>query len=304
MTEQQPQNDELIRLLTTLRPGLHRYCARMLGSAFDGEDVVQDVIAKLLVSPPDATIERPENWVFRIAHNEALDALRRRKRLSDLNVDMNLAELRDMESAADTELAVHASLHTISQLPIVQRSAIVLIDVLEHSIDEVAMILGVTPAAVKSALHRGRVRLREMTASPSQQEAMLSPQEAQRVRDYAEQFNARNFDALRALLAEDVRLDLVNRTRLNGRKDVSIYFTRYSEKFDWHIEAGTVEGRAALLVHKPMDPAVAYVVMLEWQDDRIVSIRDFHYATYVMQSLIPLALANSAADGARLGDRS
>jgi RNA polymerase sigma-70 factor (ECF subfamily) len=294
MPEQQLQNDELIRLLTTLRPGLHRYCARMLGSAFDGEDVVQDVIAKLLVSPPDATIERPENWLFRIAHNEALDALRRRKRQSDLTVDMDLAELRDMESAADTELAVHASLHTIAQLPIIQRSTIVLIDVLEHSIDEAAKILDVTPAAVKSALHRGRIRLRELNASPREQEQTLSRQEAQRVRDYAEQFNARNFDALRALLAEDVRLDLVNRTRLNGRKDVSVYFTRYSEKFDWHIEAGIVEGRAALLVHKPLDPVVSYVVLLEWKEDRIVSIRDFHYATYVMQSLNPLPLADSA----------
>jgi RNA polymerase sigma-70 factor (ECF subfamily) len=243
-----------------------------------------------LVSPPDATIERPENWLFRIAHNEALDALRRRKRQCDLTVDMDLAELRDMESAADSELAAHASLHTIAQLPIVQRSAIVLIDVLEHSIDEAAKILDVTPAAVKSALHRGRIRLRDLNASPREQEQTLSRQEAQRVRDYAEQFNARNFDALRALLAEDVRLDLVNRTRLNGREDVSVYFTRYSEKFDWHIEAGIVEGRAALLVHKPMDPTVAYVVMLEWKDGRIVSIRDFHYATYVMQSLVPLPL--------------
>jgi RNA polymerase sigma-70 factor (ECF subfamily) len=297
MTGQQPQNDELIRLLTTLRPGLHRYCSRMLGSAFDGEDVVQDVIAKLLVSPPEATIERPENWVFRIAHNEALDALRRRKRQTDFTVDMDLAELRDLESAADTELAAHANLHTISQLPIVQRSAIVLIDVLEHSIGEAAKILGVTTAAVKSALHRGRVRLRELTANPELHEDALSPREAQRVREYAEQFNARNFDALRALLADDVRLDLVNRTRLNGRKDVSIYFTRYSERFDWHIEAGIVEGRAALLVHKPLDPTVAYVVMLEWQDDRITSIRDFHYATYVMQSLNPLPLVVSGNVG-------
>src|SRR3954451_6103393 len=69
------------RLLAELRPKLHRYCARMVGSAIDGEDVVQDALLKAVQSFAAAgPIGNPEGWLFRIAHNTALDFLRRRNR--------------------------------------------------------------------------------------------------------------------------------------------------------------------------------------------------------------------------------
>jgi RNA polymerase sigma-70 factor (ECF subfamily) len=107
------------------------------------------------------------------------------------------------------------------------------------------------------------------------------------LRSYAERFNARDFDALRNLLAEDVRLDLVNRRQLVGRKDVSVYFTRYSEMTDWKFAPGLAEGRPALLVSNPADSAgtVNYVVLIEWTAGRITGIRDFHYARYVKDGL-------------------
>jgi RNA polymerase sigma-70 factor (ECF subfamily) len=65
------------RLLGELRPKLHRYCARMTGSVIDGEDVVQETMIKALEAFPSAgIIVRPEGWLFRIAHNAALDFLR------------------------------------------------------------------------------------------------------------------------------------------------------------------------------------------------------------------------------------
>src|SRR5262245_48952122 len=70
------------RLLGELRPKLHRYCARMTGSVIDGEDVVQEALAKAIEAFPDAgTILHAESWLFRIAHNAALDFLRRRARV-------------------------------------------------------------------------------------------------------------------------------------------------------------------------------------------------------------------------------
>ena len=67
--------------LGTMRPKLHRYCARMTGSVADGEDVVQDAMIKALEAfPGEAEISNVEAWVFRIAHNCALDLLRRRSR--------------------------------------------------------------------------------------------------------------------------------------------------------------------------------------------------------------------------------
>src|SRR5262245_24008887 len=67
-----------IDLVAEVRPELFRYCARMTGSVFDGEDVVQDTLAKAhyaLGQMTDAPPLRP--WLFRIAHNTAMDFLRR-----------------------------------------------------------------------------------------------------------------------------------------------------------------------------------------------------------------------------------
>src|SRR5467141_5434587 len=71
----------LDRLLAEMRPKLHRYCARMVGSVIDGEDVLQDALIKAVESHATAGgIGNPEGWLFRIAHNTALDFLRRRNR--------------------------------------------------------------------------------------------------------------------------------------------------------------------------------------------------------------------------------
>jgi RNA polymerase sigma-70 factor (ECF subfamily) len=76
------------RLMAGLRPRLHRYCARMIGSAIDGEDVVQEALASAAEAFPTAgPILRPESWLFRIAHNAALDALRRRRRQTAIASD-------------------------------------------------------------------------------------------------------------------------------------------------------------------------------------------------------------------------
>ena len=69
------------RLLRDLRPKLHRYCARMTGSVVDGEDVIRDALVKAMEAFPQAgPLDNPEDWLFRIAHNAALDFLRRRAR--------------------------------------------------------------------------------------------------------------------------------------------------------------------------------------------------------------------------------
>lgn len=276
------------RLMTELRPRLHRYCARMVGSALDGEDVVQEALAKAAEAFPDAGgIERPEGWLFRIAHNTALDALRRRRRQAALHPEAGPPDVVDASASADARVAAAAGLGTFLHLPATQRASVVLMDVLGHSLAETAEILDVSIPAVKAALHRGRVRLRELAAGPDDMAPRLDTAERDRLRAYADRFNARDFDALRALLAEDVRLDLVNRTRLAGRKDVSVYFTRYDGAADWRFFPGVADGRPALLVGNPADPsgAIGYVVLLDWAEGRISGIRDFRYAAYVTEGL-------------------
>src|ERR1700686_5502354 len=68
-------------LLAEMRPGLHRYCARMVGSAIDGEDVLQDALIKAVESFASARpIRNPEGWLFRVAPTTPVVFLRRRTR--------------------------------------------------------------------------------------------------------------------------------------------------------------------------------------------------------------------------------
>src|SRR5262245_28643886 len=146
------QLEELNRLMTEVRPRLHRYCARMVGSVFDGEDIVQEALAKATEALPSAgTIEKAERWLFTIAHNTALDALRRRKRKAEVPLDSDPPDQPEQPAEADAWIAASASLASIMCLPILQRSTVVLMDVLGYSLAESVEILGTTLPAVKAA---------------------------------------------------------------------------------------------------------------------------------------------------------
>ena len=274
------------QLMADLRPSLHRYCARMVGSAFDGEDVVQEALAKAAAAfPTSDPIKRPDRWLFRIAHNAALDALRSRKRHAVPRADEDFNEVADPSAATDARVTATASLAVLLRLPVAQRACVVLVDVLGHALEETAELLDFTLAATKAALHRGRARLKDLAEKPDAPPPRLDPAERDRLRAYADHFNARDFDALRALLSEDVRLDLANRRRLDGRTDVSMYFTHYDSTTGWWLEPGLAEGRPALLVRAEPESPVRYVVLLDWRNGQIAAIHDYFYAPYVTEGL-------------------
>ena len=276
------------RLIAALRPRLHRYCARMTGSVVDGEDVLQEALAKALEALPGAgAIDDAEAWMFRIAHNAALDHLRQRARREAVHSDEDVAIVATSVAIEEEHMAVETSLRTFMRLPASQRSCVILKDVLGHSIEEIAGVLdGATIASVKAALHRGRARLRELSLEAEPPRVVASSKREQAlIAAYIDRFNARDFDALRAMLADEVRLDLVARTRLSGRVQVGTYYGQYERLADWRFALGTVDGRLAALAFDAHDPAGApiYFVLLSWDGDRLVGIRDFRYARYAIE---------------------
>jgi RNA polymerase sigma-70 factor (ECF subfamily) len=273
-------------LLAAMRPRLHRYCARMVGSAIDGEDVLQDAMIKAVEAFPSAGgIDNPEGWLFRIAHNTALDFLRRRNRQEALRSSEEVDMIADpADSVASREIA-SASLRTFMRLPVAQRASVILMDVLGCSLKEVCEVMDFSLPAVKAALHRGRTQLRELADEPDDlPRASLSDADRERLGVYVAHFNARDFDAIRNLIADDVRLDLVNKTRMNGKAEVSRYFGNYAKVSDWRLVPGLVEGRPAILVFDPGQPGSApkYFMLLQWSADKVATIRDFRHAPYVI----------------------
>jgi RNA polymerase sigma-70 factor (ECF subfamily) len=264
----------------------------MTGSVFDGEDVVQDTLVKAyraLKTTHEPPPLRP--WLFRIAHNTAIDFLRRYERK---NVELvgNVPDVVDAdERVVDPEM-VEASLTIFVDLPPVQRSALVLKDVLGHSLAETAEAMDTTVSAVKAALFRARtnVALARSDATGAERghggtrRSRTSDADDASFRRYVELFNQRDWDGLRSMLSEEARLDLVSRTQEHGSA-VRRYYSRYAEITDTEelrAEYGSVDGVAAIAVFRPASSLVpSYFIQLEWLGQRLAVIRDFRYVPYI-----------------------
>lgn len=281
------------QLMAQLRARLHRYCARMTGSMLDGEDVVQETLIKANESYDAQVVQNVEGWLFRIAHNAAMDLLRKRSREQAV-----LAEDEDVDAIADTQAetadrrhVATAALRTFMRLPPAQRSAVILADVLGYGLEEAAGVMGTTVPAVKAALHRGRTRLRELAEQPEDAAPppSLSPQDQALLAAYAERFNARDFDGLREMLGQNVKLDLVARRKPMQARGGE-YFTNYAAKtYGLRMTPVNVEGRPGLWVDTEGDEgtgALGYVVLLEFADAKVNGIRDFRYARYAAEALL------------------
>jgi len=277
---------EFEELITDIRPQLHRYAARMIGSVVDAEDVVQEALAKAYSALPTTTsVANMRGWLFRIAHNKAIDHLRRESH-------QHLEYLDDYPLVAEVDLPlaeqelVAVALSVFVKLPAKQRSCVILKDVLGYSLAEISELLDATVPEIKAALHRGRARLRELSKSVTvETPAPLSQQQRQLLARDVDRFNARDFDAVRALLADEVRLDVISRATYRGVTEVGHYFHNYEQVDDWRLALGTVEQRPAILVYDPRESSSQpiYFMLLAWDDAQVSHIRDYRYAPYVMR---------------------
>jgi RNA polymerase sigma-70 factor (ECF subfamily) len=266
--------EQFLAMVDEIRPQLHRYCARLTGSVIEGEDIVQDTLARAfyaLTMMPEVPPLRP--WLFRIAHNAALDFLKRHAtKYTEARDDLDDAV--GFEDRADPAV-VRAALSRFLVLPVSQRSAVILKDVLGHSLEDTAATMATTVAAVKAALVRGRGKLRDPAAAPT-------PLDAGRRADldrYASLFNAGDWDGVRALVGEDCRLDLVSKSQRRG-KTVGAYFARYEQEAV-RLAVVWLDGEAVLAAytHDPARPA--YFIVLTWDAGRVAQIRDFRYVSYI-----------------------
>jgi len=181
-----------------LRADLFRYCRYLTHSPWDAEDLAQDTLARAFVTlgcmaaaPPN-----PRAWLFRVASNLWIDKTRRMREDPGAVVPEAAAghEPRAAREAAGT---------LIARLSPQERAAVVLKEVFELTLDEIAESLSTTVGAVKAALHRGRGKL-------VQPEPLESPAPAPAVLDaFCDAFNARDIDRLTALLLDTASIEVV-----------------------------------------------------------------------------------------------
>ena len=281
------------QLMTQLRARLHRYCTRMTGSMLDGEDVVQETLIKANESYDAQVVQNVEGWLFRIAHNAAMDFLRRRSREEAVFISgEDIEALPDGAGVtdADRRYVATAALRTFMRLPAAQRSTVILADVLGYALDEAAGVLGATVPATKAALHRGRARLRELAQQPGDAVTppALSPADQALLEAYAARFNARDFDGLRDMLGENMRLQVVARRKPLVARGGE-YFSNYARLHGVRATPGNVEGHPALWMDVQGEEgpgAIGYVVVLALAGDKVQGIRDFRYARYTTDALL------------------
>jgi RNA polymerase sigma-70 factor (ECF subfamily) len=287
---------EFAVLVQAIRPELHRYCARMIGSVVDAEDVVQDALAKAYTALPTTEVVNMRAWLFRIAHNKAIDHLRRATQLRIEHLDES-ALFADPDPPLEERELVALALAVFLKLAPQQRSCVILKDVLGYSLADISELLDATVPAIKAALHRGRARLRELAPSvTADRPTPLDAQEWELLSRYIDRFNARDFDAVRAMLADEVRLDLLSRTTRHGRAAVSEYFQRYEQADDWQLALGMVERRPAILVYAAHEPSSqpVYFILLAWDGAQVSFIRDYRYVPYVVRDAAVVRMQSEA----------
>jgi RNA polymerase sigma-70 factor (ECF subfamily) len=189
------------------RPALYAYCRRLTGNVWDAEDLVQETLAKAFARAAEThvAIDNPPAWLARIATNAYIDHTRRAQPSPLRDTDLAAAEQADPGEVRD------ALKELVTVLPPQERAVLVLKDVFDYPLADIASIVGTTTGAVKSALHRGRTKL----AAPEPIRRRPTP-DRRVLEAAAAAFTAYDIDALVDLFLDDGVMYIVGMVHETG----------------------------------------------------------------------------------------
>jgi RNA polymerase sigma-70 factor (ECF subfamily) len=146
-----------------LRPALHGYCRKLTGNVWDAEDLSQDALLRAFATLGHVhhEIRNPRAYLFRVATNLWIDAVRRRATEA---AALAAQAVTAGGAASEPALVRDAGAVLLERLAPQERAAVILKEGFDCSLEEIATVLGTSVGAVKAALHRGRERLREPDA--------------------------------------------------------------------------------------------------------------------------------------------
>jgi len=207
--------------LVPLRPDLHRYCCRLTGNVWDGEDLAQDTLLRVfaLLGKVDADLDTPRAYLLRTATHLWIDRIRRRTREREWFA-AERAETHATHSADDPSHATavrEAAGTLLERLAPRERAAVLLKDVFDLSLEESAAVLKTSVGAVKAALHRGRGRLEDEATT-------VAPPSREQVDRFVVALAAKDLATLEAICSSDVTVELVGGAELETFAGSRMFF--------------------------------------------------------------------------------
>jgi RNA polymerase sigma-70 factor (ECF subfamily) len=195
---------QFLEAFEELRPELYRYCRHLTRSPWDAEDLAQDVLARAFVTlgKLGAAPPNPRAWLFRVASNAWIDQQRRPGGAPDASA----------AGAVDPRATREAAGTLLSRLAPQERAAVVLKDVFDFPIEDIAEALATTPNAVKAALHRGRGKLVDEPVAEER-----GPTSAA-LDAFCAAFDRRDLGALTELLLDTASVEVVGVTTEYGKQ--------------------------------------------------------------------------------------
>jgi RNA polymerase sigma-70 factor (ECF subfamily) len=272
-----------LETISTLRPSLHRYCARMTSSVMDGEDVVQEALIEAYRKLDQYDDSRPlKPWLFRIAHNRCIDFLRRKGVRDEAEAAVAVPEgYTPAEPVLGTSKAVE---HLVASLPPKERACVLLKDVFDYSLEEIAELVGSTVGGVKAALNRARTKLAE--SSPTTRPVQSASPELKKVMQlYVERFNRRDWDGVRELISADARLNVLE--RFAGKFSEAPYFFNYERwSWPWKLAMGELDGEPVIIIlQRGADTWTTYsVIRMTVVDGKVKRIADYVHCPWLIDS--------------------
>jgi len=288
-----------------LKPELTSFCYRMLGSIHDADDAVQETMIRVWQSWHTFRQESSyKTWVYRIASNLCLDKLRqaeRRTRPVDLSDPaVSIVEPREIlpdsswiwpapdfsenpEDALIRKDTLHLCFITLlHRLPPRQRAALILKDVFEWSSKEIAETLGMSPAAVNSALQRARETMDRAKLHSDEFTMMDADPDRELLSRYVEAFEQFDIHALVALFHEEGRMSMPPFSMwVRGKDDLFKFFSLTR----WHCEGSrflpvTANGGYPAFAQYMPDREQACLVpwgihILETKDNKVYHVQNF-----------------------------
>lgn len=202
-------NAPLLASIESCRRRLWTVCYRMTGRTSDADDLCQEAIARALERADQLASDDATGWLLRIATTTCLDHLRKatvRRRLTELSDPLDIAELSPGAATHNPERAAilredvrYAVVVALQHLTPRQRAALILHDVCDRPIADVAAVLDVNANAAKALLHRARHALHEIR----RRDDVDVPADAAVVEALALAIEQGELDTLGALLLED-----------------------------------------------------------------------------------------------------